>query len=145
MICKVLQYYTVEWQLFTCDFQCSFDPVWLIMHHKQSALLNIVTHENAAVLLVYKVLSYCVNLPSSKWSLWVLPQVGFFPPHVSSGARPPVPQPSSSQQPVLVGPPGSQRTQVCVYMLFMCMHVGVLVSGCGVALYPVFISILKSK
>ena len=47
---------------------------------------------------------------------------------MSSGARPPVPQPSSFQQPVLMGPPGSQRTQVCVCL---CMDMGVLVSGCG--------------
>ena len=53
-----------------------------------------------------------------------------------SGARPPVPQPSSFQQPVLMGPLGSQTMQVCVCMLYTCMDVSVLVSGCGCCLVP---------
>ena len=55
-----------------------------------------------------------------------------------SGSRPPFPQSYSFQQPVLMGPPGSQRTQVsvCVCCIHMCMDMGVLVSWCGCSLVP---------
>ena len=66
---------------------------------------------------------YCTLLPI--FNVLVPPQVGVFPPHLSSGAIPPVHQASSLLQPVC-----GSRVCVCVACVHECVCVWVGECGC---------------